>query len=108
MSIYSFVFNTICFILSFYNLIFNNGYVENPVYKISEYLTSRSHELEPIRAGSDIPLELIKWNRKKWWPCICLITIVLSQFQSLQVNLQLQVSQVVNASQETQQRIHDC
>lgn len=33
--------------------------------------------------------------------CLHLITIVLSQFQSLQVNLQLPVSQAVNESEET-------
>lgn len=38
--------------------------------------------------------------------CLHSIAIVLSQFQSLQVNLQLPVSQVVSESEETQ-AIHD-
>lgn len=67
---YLLLFLTIYFILSFYNLILNNGCVLQPVHKISEYLTVRSHELGPVGAGSVTLLDLIKWNRTKWFAYI--------------------------------------
>lgn len=80
-----FIFNTIHFTLHFYNSIFYNYSIEQPVHKIYKYWIIRSHELGPIEAGSISPM--VRWH---------LITIVLSK---LKLNFQLPVSQVVSDKQ---------
>lgn len=49
---------------------FNNGCVEQPVHKIYEYLTIMSHELRSKAVDFIIPMDLIKYNGKQWFPYI--------------------------------------
>lgn len=65
----------------------------------------RSHELGPGEAIDHSIGSLLRWNGRNGF-ILHSIATVSSQFQSLQVNLQLPVSQVVSKSEETQ-AIHD-